>query len=146
MSGVEILLKQTVASQFAVTRMVGEGKISMQAAFVTNYIIMKSMERINAPCAIPATEFRDAMGIASPAVGYKYVNEAVEAGLLQVIKSAGMTSTYSPRYDNILNGFDVLTLCDDDWIKKARQTRKKEGADVSQVWLKGEEITKGEIK
>lgn len=145
MNGIDILFKTALASQFAVTRMVGEGKVSMQAAFITNYIIMKSVERIGGVCAIPATEIRDAMGVGSPSVGYKYVNEAIDAGLLQVTRSAGMTNIYRPRYDNILNGFHALTLGDDDWLETARQVRENESSEVKQTWLTGEEVTIGNI-
>lgn len=129
------LLRVSNASQAAVTRMVGDGVLSMQAAFITNYIINKSVARLMGACTAPASEIIRAMGISNQAVGYKYVNEAIDAGLLQAFKASGFATVYRPRYDNILNTFEADVIGSDFWLEQARVIRKQESAQIMQTMM-----------
>ena len=91
-------LKVTTAAHSSVISMVGNGKLSMQAAFLMNYIIDKNMENRFVFFEVPAIEIRQALGVKSPSVGYKYVQEALDAGVLDAIKEAGKPTKYRPNY------------------------------------------------
>jgi len=130
MSATEMMLKMSLSSQIEITRMVGDGKISMQAGFIMNYMIIKSVERLMGACPVPASEIRHAMGVKSPAIGYKYLNEAIDAGLLQAFKSVGLTTVYRPRFDNILQECDPFFIGSDTWVAECRARRKDESAEI----------------
>lgn len=134
-----MLLKFSMASHSAVARMVADGDISMQAAFVTNYIVTKSIERLMGACIVPASEIVSAMGVSSQSVAYKYINEAVDAGLLQAFKASGFTTVYRPRYDNILQGLDAEVIGSDVWLARARALRKYESPQIMQTLLNAQE-------
>ena len=91
-------LKMTAAAHSKVIAMVGSGKLSMQAAFLMTYIIDRNMEERFVYCEIPASEIRSALGIKSPSVGYKYVQESLDAGVLDAIKELGKPTKYRPNY------------------------------------------------
>lgn len=97
MSNLEFL-KITTLAHSSVIDMVGRGELSMQAAFLMNYIINKNMENRFVCSEIPAAEIRKALGIKSPSVGYKYVQEALDAGVLDAVKEAGKPTKYRPNY------------------------------------------------
>ena len=97
MSNLEFL-KITTLAHSSVIDMVGRGELSMQAAFLMNYIINKNMEDRFVFSEIPAAEIRKALGIKSPSVGYKYVQEALDVGVLDAIKEPGKPTKYRPNY------------------------------------------------
>lgn len=101
MSNLEFL-KITTLAHSSVIDMVGRGELSMQAAFLMNYVINKNMEDRFVFSEIPAAEIRKALGIKSPSVGYKYVQEALEVGVLDAIKETGKPTKYRPNY-SVLN-------------------------------------------
>lgn len=97
MSNLEFL-KITTLAHSSVIDMVGRGELSMQAAFLMNYIINKNMENRFVCSEIPAAEIRKALGIKSPSVGYKYVQEALDVGVLDAVKEPGKPTKYRPNY------------------------------------------------
>lgn len=135
------LLKVSMASHSAVIHMVGDGAISMQAAFITNYIITKSIDRLMGACMVPASEIVRAMGVSSQSIAYKYINEAVDAGLLQAFKASGLATVYRPRYDNILQGLDPAIIGSDVWLAHARAVRKYESPQIMQTLVNMQELS-----
>lgn len=133
------LLKISTASQAEVIRMVGYGGISMQAAFITNYIINKSMDRLMGACMAPVSELTEVTGISSEAVAYKYINEAIDAGLLQAFKASGLATVYRPRYDFILKDFDPRIIGNNLWLERSRMVRKYESAQIMQTMINCDE-------
>lgn len=133
------LLKISTASQAEVIRMVSDNAISMQAAFITNYIINKSVNRLLGACIAPASEITEMTGISSEIAAYKYINEAVDAGLLQAFKASGFATVYRPRYDFILRGFDAYGIGSDLWLEHSRALRKYESAQIMQTMMNCDE-------
>ena len=133
------LLKISITSQAKVIRMVGYGDISMQAAFITNYIINKSVDRLMGACMAPVSELTEVTGISSEAVAYKYINEAVDAGLLQAFKASGLATVYRPRYDFILRDSDPRVIGGDFWLEHSRMIRKYESAQIMQTMINCDE-------
>ena len=113
-------LKMTAAAHSTVIAMVGSGKLSMQAAFLMNYIIDRNMEERFVYCEIPASEIRSALGIKSPSVGYKYVQEALDAGVLDAIKESGKPTKYRPNYGQLKADKDCYPYSD-KWIKNIKK-------------------------
>ena len=133
------LLRISTASQAEVIRMVSYGEISMQAAFVTNYIINKSVDRLMGACMAPVSELKEVTGVSSDAVAYKYINEAVSAGLLQAFKASGLATVYRPRYDIILRGSDPRVIGSDFWLEQSRMVRKYESAQIMRTMINCDE-------
>lgn len=125
MVGLE-LLKLTTMAQSSVISMVGEGKLSMQAAFLMSYIIDKNMEDRFVFSEITAAQIRRALGIKSPSVGYKYVQEALDAGVLEAIKESGKPTKYRPNYRVLKSEKDCYPYSE-KWLEnvKGRTLEKK---------------------
>lgn len=123
MSSLEFL-KLTTMAHSSVISMVGEGKLSMPAAFLMGYIIDKNMENRFVFCEVPAVEIRKALGIKSPSVGYKYVQEALDAGVLEAIKESGKPTKYRPNYRVLKSEKDCYPYSD-KWLRDIKDSMAK---------------------
>lgn len=98
----EKILQMGADAQASVLKMVSSGDLSITASVVMTYMIDKGMNNNFIYADVSANDLRSALGIKSPSVGYKYVNECIDAGVLDAIKEIGKVTQYRVCLDKLL--------------------------------------------